>query len=293
MKTIFETLSDLGVASERNREVFSEATRDRDDVKVYRDSQSGVIYIDEFYGGDEIYREGAYRNVNLNGSGPRDYEVVTDAVRRSSTYRQYVAGRDIVDFGCGDGAFLHQVKEDVRSCCGIELQSDYVRELNKAGIRCYTSLAESPSGAFDAALSFHVVEHLPDPLSTLTEVFRVLRPGGVLLVEVPHANDLLLNQLRNDSFQNFTLWSQHLVLHTRESLRRLLKAGGFEGVLIEGVQRYPLSNHLSWLSRGTPGGHKTPLSALDTPELRKAYQGALNKIDATDTLVAIGVKPPN
>lgn len=66
---------------------------------------------------------------------------------------------------------------------------------------------------------------------------------------------------------------------------------GLEEIQIEGVQRYPLSNHLNWLANGKGGGHKSPLSALDSDELLDAYQNALARIDATDTLVAIAKVP--
>ncbi|MEP2707443.1 MAG: class I SAM-dependent methyltransferase [Roseibium sp.] len=288
---VFKILSDLGVASCEQREVLSTSTRDRANLTVYRDRASGVIYIDDFYSGDEIYEEGAYRKSNLNLFGTRDYEVLTDANRRASAYQQYVVGRDVLDFGCGDGAFLYKIRDSVQSCCGVELQRDYITALKSRGINCHSSTDELPTDLVDTAVSFHVIEHLPDPLTALGELFRVLKSEGIVVVEVPHANDLLLNRLQNNAFRDFTLWSQHLVLHTRESLRRLLVAAGFESVLVEGVQRYSLSNHLSWLVNGLPGGHKSPLSALDTPALREAYQAALNKIDATDTLVAVGRKP--
>lgn len=80
---------------------------------------------------------------------------------------------------------------------------------------------------------------------------------------------------------------QHLVLHTRESLRLFLADAGFRDIQIAGVQRYGLANHLTWLSRGEPGGHRTTLAAFETPALGEAYADALARIDATDTLVAI------
>ncbi|MDP4837761.1 MAG: hypothetical protein NWS01_11550, partial [Burkholderiales bacterium] len=83
------------------------------------------------------------------------------------------------------------------------------------------------------------------------------------------------------------LWSQHLVLHTRDSLRLLLADAGFNNIVIQGVQRYGVSNHLHWLSTKKPGGHRSLISALETPELQLAYQNALSKIDATDTLTVI------
>lgn len=291
MTSIFDTLSRIGVAAEDSRDVYAVGTRDREDVTVYRDGRSGVIYIDGFYGGDAVYEEGSYRDINLARTGARDYEISRDAERRMSACLPFVCGRDIVDFGCGDGAFLRAVKDRTASCCGVELQRDYVDALNGEGITCHTSLDGISERSLDTALSFHVLEHLPDPLGVLAELRRVLKPGGTAVLEVPHANDFLLKDLDCEAFRKFTLWSQHLVLHTRDSLTRLLTAAGFERVVVEGVQRYPLSNHLTWLANGRPGGHKSALAALDTPELRGAYEAALNRIDATDTLVAIARNP--
>ena len=66
--TIFETLKMIGVTSEETREVFSKNTRDVDPLTVYRDSLSGVIFIDDFYTGVETYTEGAYRPDNYSDS---------------------------------------------------------------------------------------------------------------------------------------------------------------------------------------------------------------------------------
>jgi len=291
MTSVFETLAAIGVASQASRTLYANGTRDRDDVTVFRDSLSGVIYIDGFYGGDEVYEEGSYRDINLAKTGSRDFEISRDAERRAGAYMPQVCGRDIVDFGCGDGAFLRAVKDRTASCSGVELQRDYVRALNSEGIACHTSLEDFADQSIDTAVSFHVLEHLPEPLSVLAELRRVLKPGGTAVLEVPHANDFLLQDLDCAAFRKFTLWSQHLVLHTRDSLKRLLTHAGFEQVVVEGVQRYPLSNHLTWLAKGRPGGHKSALSALDTSELRGAYEAALNRIDATDTLVAIARNP--
>ncbi len=291
MASIFDTLVELGVASKATQEILAPRTRDRKDVTVYKDRVSEVIYIDGFYGGDEVYEDGAYRQANEALIGKRDYEVSTDAARRVAAYRPFVTGRHIVEFGCGDGAFLQAVQSEAQSCCGVELQEDYVTALNANGISCHTSLSALPDNSMDSVLSFHVLEHLPEQKPILEDLFRILKPGGILVAEVPHAKDLLLKELDNDAFKAFTLWSQHLVLHTRDSLSRLLAAAGLENVVIEGVQRYPLSNHLTWLSKGKPGGHKSTLAAIDTPDLKQSYEAALNRIDATDTLVAIARKP--
>jgi hypothetical protein len=62
---------------------------------------------------------------------------------------------------------------------------------------------------------------------------------------------------------------------------------GFKNIHIEGIQRYGLANHLTWLKDKKPGGHKNPLSIIETENLQNSYADALSKLDANDTLVAI------
>lgn len=283
----FETLKRLGLTCEQTREVYSSRTRDTAGLTVYRDTVTGVVYIDDFYVGDQTYEAAAHRQDDFYKKIDWDYEYQQDQLRRLESYAQFYAGKTVTEFGCWQGAFLKAAAARGATVSGIELHKGCVEALNAEGYRCVTSAREIAKGTQDTVFAFHVLEHLHDPLTVLDDLKALLKPGGTLVVEVPHACDFLLSGLDCESFKQFTLWSQHLVLHTRESLRRLMNAAGFEDLFIEGVQRYPLSNHLQWLSRGQPGGHKGLTSALETPELRAAYEAALRKIDATDTLVAI------
>ncbi len=51
------------------------------------------------------------------------------------------------------------------------------------------------------------------------------------------------------------------------------------------IQRYPLSNHLHWLARSSPGGHQA-WSFLDGDDLSRAYEAKLANLGKTDTLMA-------
>ena len=283
---IFALLQKLGLSSEETREVYNSGTRDRPEIEVYRDSKSGVIFIDGHYVGEQEYADGGYRDAAYYTSRG-DYERLRDCERREAAYRQFYVGKDIADFGCGAGDFLRAVNADCASVAGFELQQDYVEHLNAAGIACHTSLDAVEDESLDVFFSFHAIEHLPDPVGVLEAMRRKLRKGGRVVLEVPHARDFLLTQLDCDAFRQFTLWSQHLVLHTRESMHALLGHCGFTNIVIEGVQRYPLSNHLNWLTNARPGGHRSDLSLLDDADLKRAYSNALGRIDATDTIVAI------
>ena len=291
--SIFQTLEKLGLTSKQSRVQFNDRTRDVENLRVWKDPSSGVIYIDDFYTGDETYIEGSYRKDKAGEleTGKPDFERSTDAQRRLKSNLNLVAGKKVADFGCGSGDFLKLVQPYCNEVIGIELQQNCIDELNVIGVPCTNNPDTIKDDSLDIIVSFHVIEHLPNPLETLAKLKRKVMSGGRILIEVPHANDFLLSGVACNEFKQFTLWSQHLVLHTRESLRKTLEYVGLEEIQIEGVQRYPLSNHLNWLANGKAGGHKSSLSTLDSDALFDAYKNSLARIDATDTLVAIAKVP--
>lgn len=279
---IFETLKKLGLSSEDTRMLYSNNTRDLNPLNVYKDSLSGVIFIDDFYVGSKTYEDGGYRPKNYEDS----YEAVMDCKRRKESYENFYIGKRVLDFGCGSGDFLRSVNNRCITATGVELQKDFISDLRKDDIPCFSSLELIKEKSQDIIFSFHVIEHLQDPIKSILELKKKLRPGGKIIIEVPHARDFLLEVAINEKFKEFTLWSQHLLLHTRSSLKIMLEYCGFTNVIIEGVQRYSLSNHLQWLSEGKPGGHKSKFSMVDSKDLYLAYSSSLQRIDCTDTLVA-------
>ena len=140
-------------------------------------------------------------------------------------------------------------------------------------------------GGYDLITAFHVIEHLPDPLQVLKSLAEKLSSNGQIIIEVPSSEDALLTLYDSDAFQRFTYWSQHLFLFNSNNLGLLAKKAGLAVKAIQHIQRYPLSNHLHWLSKGKPGGHKA-WSFIDSPELNNAYANALAAVGKTDTLVA-------
>ena len=127
------------------------------------------------------------------------------------------------------------------------------------------------------------------PLKYLTELRDNLNENGKIIIEVPHANDALLSLFDIEEFKKFTFWSEHLILHTRTSLDIYLKKAGFKNIVISGYQTYPLAYHLYWLNKKTPGG-QVEYNYLSNENINIAYQDLLNKIDKTDTLIAIAEK---
>jgi SAM-dependent methyltransferase len=88
--------------------------------------------------------------------------------------------------------------------------------------------AAFPSEHFDLVVLWHVLEHLPEPLVTLAEVRRVLRPAGVAVIGVPNAASLQARLFGRYWAAYDAPW--HLTHFTPETLDRLLGQAGLRAV---------------------------------------------------------------
>ena len=230
-----------------------------------------------------------YEKSGMHGDKPLSIEsllneTAVDDQRRFEMLRSILHNKKVLDFGCGQGGFLKRAKRLTAEVKGIELEKR-VRDYWQGDLQIFPELSCLGGEHFDLITAFHVVEHLPDPRRVLREIKEVLAPNGRIVIEVPSSLDALLNLYECEPFQQFTYWSQHLYLFNAETLETLASQAGLRVIVIEQFQRYPLSNHLYWLSRGKPGGHKF-WSFLDSPLLQQAYADSLARVGQCDTLIA-------
>lgn len=94
----------------------------------------------------------------------------------------------VIDFGCGQGYFLDALRAAGHRCLGIEISETTGRRAMAKGHRVEASLDVLAERSFAAAVSVHVIEHLPDPAGILDALRRVLRPGAGFYFEVPNAD---------------------------------------------------------------------------------------------------------
>ena len=93
-------------------------------------------------------------------------------------------GARMLDYGCGNGAWLDTFQDHGWETFGIEPSSD-------AAFRRHRRLETIPTDAsFDFVLMHHVLEHLPRPLDTLRALARAATPDGHCLVSVPRLDTL-------------------------------------------------------------------------------------------------------
>lgn len=191
---------------------------------------------DHFYQADA--GRAAHADVVLNG-WPRD--------RVQAIVHLPLKGEAILDVGCGDGRLLYQFRHRFKRLVGLEYSANrlaaakaQLQGLPFEGI-CGSAEAmpQLATGSIDAIVSADVIEHVPDVYLAADEMFRVLRPGGVLAINTPNIAfikkrlRLLVGRFPATSQPNEGLGSDvmfdggHLHYFTYRSLALLLQRSGF------------------------------------------------------------------
>lgn len=171
------------------------------------------------------------------------YKTVLPLVER------YVKGR-IIDLGCGTMRFkdLLMSKADVYHTLDLWPWSE---DVTYAGDVQNMSMIAGAS--YDSALCLEVLEHVPNPSRAIAEIHRILKPGGVLIVSVPH-----LSRLHDEPYDYFRF--------TIHGLRYLLEDGNLEvleiqrkgglfmflghqisTILLSAVWSVPILRQISWV----------------------------------------------
>jgi len=261
------------------------SVRDNPKIKVLECLTCGLVQLNS----QDHLKEGHYESSRMHGKNPPEIEEMLrasseDDERRFHNLRRILVNKRVLDFGCGNGGFLKKAQELASAVSGVEPEQR-VQKHYQSKIQIFPDLNAAKGGLYDLITAFHVIEHLPDPVKTLVEMQGLLTKNGRIIIEVPSSSDILLTLFACKAFQNFTYWSQHLYLFNTQTLRILIEEAGYKVLSIEQYQRYPLSNHLYWLSQGKPGGHNN-WSFIDAHELDSAYKNNLAKIGSCDTLIA-------
>jgi SAM-dependent methyltransferase len=163
----------------------------------------------------------------------RPWRLSTDRRQRWDKHCGYLKfpgpGARLLDIGCGNGRFLLQMRALGWDVAGVEPDPKSAAEAVAAGLKVRQGLLEpgtQPGNYFDAVTLNHVIEHLHDPVKTLSLSRQALKPGGVIYLATPN---FAAGGHRLFGADWFPLDPpRHLVLFTPQSLRRALERAGFE-----------------------------------------------------------------
>ncbi len=257
--------------------------RDLPSLKIIECSNCQLVTLNTF----KHIKDDHYINSKMHG---KDFdfkkwknESYRDDLRRIKQFKRILKNKSLLDFGCGAGGFLELSNSITAESSGFELDLS-VKKFWKNKLKIYDEIDKIKS-KFDVITMFHVLEHLKSPIETLIKLKKNLKHGGVIIIEVPNADDALIKLYKSKAFQNFTYWSNHLYLYNPINLKKLLIKTGYKVKFIKNIQRYPISNHLHWLSKGKPGGHEI-WNFFDNKEINDKYSKVLSKLNMGDTLIA-------
>ena len=176
-------------------------------------------------------------------------------LRRLAWAKPRVAGRRVLDIGCGNGTFLLAAREAGWQPYGLD-NSNTARELlARSGVEVWVAdaaehLREHP-GSYDLIHMNHTLEHIPRASETVIAARSALAPGGLLYVEVPNEFDNLVyrtlerlgrKRKAGSAFGRSKAPSQpspHLYFFNKKSLARLAKRAGFTSFAVHARRREP------------------------------------------------------
>ncbi len=148
----------------------------------------------------------------------------------------------VLDVGCGAGVLLKRMQDMGWEARGQEIDPKAVSAAQARGVRVdLGTLHEQkyPGDHFDAVHTAHVIEHVHDPAALLRESYRILKPGGILVVLTPNVESFGHAHF-GKAWLNLDP-PRHLVLFSRKTLRKLAEREGFH------VQRLETTVRTAWV----------------------------------------------
>jgi SAM-dependent methyltransferase len=182
-----------------------------------------------------------------------------------------VPSRDgLLDIGCGNGFVLELALElGWKGARGVEPSEDAIAHASASVAplieRGLLERGMFAPASFDAVTLFQVLDHLRDPVAVLSEIRRLLRPGGVVLALNHNVEAFSARVLRERSP---IIDVEHTYLYSPETMRRLFSQVGFEVMSVEPIRN---TYSLSYLVHLTPFPHRLKESFL--PRLKRSRLG--------------------
>lgn len=163
----------------------------------------------------------------------------------------------VLDLGSGRGEWLEVLAEHGYRGRGVDMNHGMLRESEERGHDVVEAdaldyLRSQPDGSFAAVTSMHMVEHMPHAavIRLLDEALRVLRPGGVLILETPNPENVLVGSCM------FYMDPTHLHPIPPQLLQWTVQVRGFEQTVIERLTEHRGSPDLTPVSGKVPGAEQ-------------------------------------
>lgn len=137
---------------------------------------------------------------------------------------EYIEGKVVLDIACGEGYGTNLLSENAKKVCGVDISNEAIKHAQEKYIKCNLEYKHGSATAipyenksFDVVTSFETIEHLFEQEKMFSEIKRVLKPDGILILSSPekeiyglrdpnniyHVKELTLDELINLVTANF------------------------------------------------------------------------------------------
>jgi 2-polyprenyl-3-methyl-5-hydroxy-6-metoxy-1,4-benzoquinol methylase len=173
----------------------------------------------------------------------------------------------LLDIGCGNGSFISRMKNLGWKVEGIDFDSKAVNYCNERGldVKCGDLAQQNlENDCYDVITINHVIEHVPDAGQLIEECYRILKPGGCLVIATPNTESWIHKTIYKENY--FSLDPpRHLFLFNRKNLTTLFKRAGFKPKYVKTTIRnefyvYAGSKHIKKTGYFKMGQEKLPKS---------------------------------
>jgi SAM-dependent methyltransferase len=170
---------------------------------------------------------------------------------------KYIADSDsIIEIGCGPGYFLEKVKPYVKKTCGIDSNNSALQFARNNGLEVYDLETDMKSfwSTFDVVFSFHVLEHVSDPVGFIRDISLYAKPGGKICISVPNQDGPIRNipnSLQNMPPHHATHWRLKTLKKLAEKSNLRITKIAYEPLLLENHNYYSHYWISSIFSEGT------------------------------------------
>ncbi len=160
---------------------------------VVKCRKCGLTFVNPRPGSDKLsdyYKNHIAHDLTRQKTIPDESEILKHEWRYRAVMNNKPEGHKILDVGSGDGTFLKLMEMRGWDVTGVETESapaEYARKV--LGLKIFDGdleIVQFPDDSFDVVTFYQVLEHVPDPLKTLKEAYRILAPGGTLIVNIPN-----------------------------------------------------------------------------------------------------------